>query len=683
MADKRLYRPNALARLQVRLEDYIEGEDDQAQSEGAAASEKLSLLQDRRLELRSELARSIVRRGSTSQRGLRKQLSSVNREISSLQSTESVTRAYQEQEGDLFTVYLVFAPMDVDLTLNSFRFADTCSLTLPFRDAPLDSQNIRAALLEVFMGTTTDEEFAERGQWLIDQKRVRPMFRGYVDSWLTKHGSDAGDAASVEIQARSLEAILIDTRVNALSQAFRVKGNGERISEYVNRVLSQIPAVNGRSGGDQLRSVYFRANPQTEPVLSRKELLRTLQTAKSRSSAGSVQSASASAGASAGQAPGIGEPRVAPPIQEMSAWDLITRACALVGVVPTYDPSLSLGDFQPTGDASTDAGDFILLRPPQTLFDNVEGGVDIAGGAADGFTRLLPDPASTSGEKIQSAVRLMVWGRNILSLETNRNLGRIKAPAVEVRSYNPDAPPAERLLRVQYPSTRRATRMGGAGEGKSLEVEVRNVQGIRDKELLRQIAVSIYESMGRQEMEMTVETRDLASYVDPDGPILPNDEADLLSLRHGMPVRLMVAQEVKDGTGDQVTLSPFSEVQARRRPELRRFLLDQQNRYNRHLDPQLREDMVDRLMDRMGRAIQNQNRTDIFYTRSINHRWSPVDGWGATINLINYMEVRGSPKNLNRDDQAAFAERQVRSSPQPSTPQQARARALRSQGRNP
>lgn len=663
MTDARVYRPACMLRLRIRLEDFTEAADTEAQTERTPFDEKLRNLSKQLNLLRSTQAQLRAAPGveKATLKEIDRKVNQTRRSISTLEAEKSRTAAVTEDLGDGFSIDIITVPTSLDLELNGFRTADTLTATFPFRDAPLISDIIRSAQVDVYGGTVPAEDFANPARWRLAFARSVVMFRGYADSWDTDHGDDT---AQVSISARSLESILIDGKMNALSKSFRVHGDGEKISTYINRVLEQFPPTSGKTGGDRLRAVWFGAAKDEEPVLNRKRLLRSLQTAQSRNDAagGAPQGDPTGGSTPPAQAVGTpGEPRMAQrvPGQEMSVWDLITQACQLAGCLPTYDPSL------PTTEDGVIPADFLLLRPPQTIYEDVTGGVRIAGGAQDGFTRTFLDPITR--DPIRSDIRFMVWGHNVGTFKTSRKLGRIKAPAVEVVSYNPDGAPAERLLSVRYPDTKRATRIGSKGEGKVDEVVTRTVRGIRDKELLKQIAVGMYHSMSRQEVSVDIETDDLASYIDPQQPEAHNNDPDLLRLRPGSPCRVTVAREVKDPSRGLV-LSPLSELYEQRTSEISRFLREQFNRFRPDLPADERQTLVEKQTSRIATAIAAARLTDLFYCRTVTHTWNADSGWEISMELVNFIEARSLPKNLSTTD--LKDDQKLRSHPTVTTPSQ-------------
>lgn len=680
MADRRVYRPAAIIRLKVRLEDYDQdGEPDQVPSELLPFAERLTLLERQETLVSNSLSEAIGAGDTSAIQGLQSSLLGVRRRISRLRAATAAAKAVDENLGDAFSIDFVTVPINMDVDVSSFRSANTFTATIPYRDVPLDSQMIRACLVEAYLGVVSNEDFATTDRWRLSMDQANIVFRGFADDW---NMSQSGDDATISFSARSMESVIIDTQINALSPSYRVKGSGEKISEYVTRVLSSLPSTSGRKGGDQVKAVFFGADANKEPLLDRKALSRVLQTSQSKNKAMAMTGAAGQAatdvsfgGTDQANVAGVGDPRL--PVTaagDLSAWQLIIDACALVGCVPTYDPSAQVGN---------QTGDFILIRPINTIYPDVKQGYRLQGQLVD-FSRTLPNMQKDNRLVPDSNVRIMVWGRNIQTFSSARKLGRIKAPTVEVSSYNPDAPPGQRLLKARYPTTRRATRVDAKGASPAEEVVKRQVNGIRDLNLLKQAAVSLHAAISRPELEVTIETDDLGSYIDPTTPDRHNtfENVDILRLQHGTPLRIGVARQIVNPDDNQFITTPLSDIFEKRPEELYKVLVNQSERFEPSLDSRFRQDKASEMVRRFSNALTNARRTDLFYTRSVKHAWSADGGYMATISVINFLEARVLPSNLSGDDAAADQDLRItQSSGLPTETELATARALNAIGR--
>lgn len=629
--------------MYIRLEENAPEDASNVASESAPFEQQLKIL--RSTEKKEVAKLSEHRRAGNNLEAAKSQrvLNGIRSEITKKQTAAAQTSSQAVQQGDPYSIEVLSAPVDMGCEINSYRMLDTLDVTIPFRDAPFESFIVRSCLIEMYLGQIPPEAFQNPSNNSLPLDKSTIMFRGYVDTWETKHSNSD---AVVQISARSLEKTLVDTKVHPESPLYRVQGDSEKISAYVNRVLSIIPSTSGRTGGSQLRAVYYHADAGEEPVLSRKVLIKALQSASSQSTGGrgvaTVQADSEGTGVG-GAVTGIGQARIAPAMDEMSAWDLITQACSLAGgLVASYDPSVIVDGQR---------GDFILIRPAQTIYDSIDG-LAVRGGAPDGFARNMPDPNSPNVSK-RSEVRFIVWGNNITEVGTSRKLGRIKVPVVEVRSYNPDAPAKERQLVVRYPpvTDKRVTSIGSKGDGGSEEVHVKYLYGVRDKAQLEQHALALYHSIGRNELVINIETSDMTSYFDPNNPDLTQQNTlDMLRVRHGTPIKVLVARQVREGSATGVTqalTSPLSELYERRGSELERFLMEQQGRFNPTQDPEVRQTVVKEMAQRLTGAIQAARTQDLYYCRKARHTYSVEDGWSCSMELVNFIQIRSDPRNMS------------------------------------
>jgi hypothetical protein len=716
---RHMYRPSAIVRLSIRLEEF---KIDNPPPGGLLTEEtpfEQQLKQLRKLETFQTAELASARVQASQSKGptlavsqLETELGKTRSQIAAAESQGPPARGYDESKGDIYSVSILTVPTQFSCDLNTYRSVDTLKVTIPFKDAPFESQNIRSCLVEVYLGTVTSEDFINANRWILKlDGRKNIVFRGYVDDWGTSH--DDTDS-TVELSARSLECILFDSKLDPRGKTFKLKKEGEKISAYVNRILAECPATSGRLGGDQLKAIFYNADPQEEPSLDKTTMNRVLQVSKSRNEnmgtpPGEVgvladDGADTTSGGDTepGGIPQQGVTRMPPAdAKEMSAWDLIVQACSTVGLVPVYDPSLiapsppglennplrgievqSLNLEAGQGPGQTES-DFLLLRPPHTIYGTVDQGFKInpPQPPPEGFLRELPNTNSTGNATIQSEVRFMVWGRNIKSIKTSRKLGRVKVPTLEILGYNPDATPKERNIVVRYPpeDTKRATHRQAKGGGASEEVVRRFVNGIRSKEQLQQIAVALYHAIGRNELVVTIETDDMASFMGPNNPKQPNDDPDILKIRHGTPIRLVVANQVRGSKFEDITLSPLSEVFERRTTELRQFFLDQKQRFSPSLSPATQVAQVEEMVRRISDSIRAARRTDLFYVRQVTHNFSADDGWSANIELINFLEARNIPANFNSDlAKKIDNKRRVKTGKAKPSPNQ---KVLRSQGK--
>jgi hypothetical protein len=146
---------------------------------------------------------------------------------------------------------------------------------------------------------------------------------------------------------------------------------------------------------------------------------------------------------------------------------------------------------------------------------------------------------------VQMQHRTFIYGRNVLSYKPARKYGKGAATNVEVRSYSTAD---KTTLVVRYPAKPDsvATHMlPGAGRGEQ-RVQVVRVTGVTNKDTLKIIAKSAYETIGRNELNVHIKTKNLASFGG------DNEDPDLLDLRSGDALDLLVSRDVDWSTVNDV-----------------------------------------------------------------------------------------------------------------------------------
>jgi hypothetical protein len=218
--------------------------------------------------------------------------------------------------------------------------------------------------------------------------------------------------------------------------------------------------------------------------------------------------------------------------ERCSAWDHVTDVVRGMGLLPVMD------------------GFTLALIAPRTLY-STSGGTALAGGGGE--------------------PRRMVWGRNLRSLSFERVFCGVRAPTIEVRSYDPDqgrtiwarypvaaGQPASGVLgRDVPPAPSRASAVQPSGSANDA-IRVMVVQGVTDPGRLAAVARNAFEQIGRQEISGTFETDEVTSYD------APEDAADLLAMNAGDAVELLMAQADSTDAAQEAagTASTMAEIQA-------------------------------------------------------------------------------------------------------------------------
>lgn len=657
-------RPGVALRLLVRLEDFTNDDGDQAQAEGTPAKST----SDKIIQAASDLAHLKAVRDASGEfdAQLDKEVVLSKARAARVRTGKTASTdaaAPANVPADASTIEIGAVPLDYTLDLNGFRTADKLDFEVDLANLPIPPDLVRSLFVEAFMDEVDVNDFGDPRRWIPRLYQSPPMFRGYAD----EESMTLDDSKlSISVSAQSLEQRLMTLKINPFTRARQIAKGGEPITHYIQKLISTIPEFNGTYGAAMGVRMFPNVKDSDIPHLDSKLFKRSLQSAASRAAAGgNVQGAppapvegepaDPAQDPSNGVPAGVGFPAMAPQVVDVSVWDIITRAAELAGVIPIYDPSIVATD---TNGRPLLGANNILLVPPQNLMETPQNGTTIPGGPVDGFSREVTIGGTS---KIFTNVRLFVWGSNIKNAKWGRKYGRQAAPRVRVVCHNPDAKAGSRVLTAVFPKTLRGTTVSAkgttsAGSGVQKghppiqEEVVRIIREVRDQAALERYAVALYHSIGRQEVTCTIETNDLTSYSDPSSG---KTEPDVLRLRPGACCRVMVG--IQDPASPEMVVNGLSDLMSRRfNPAfLRKALMA--NPANPAVfggDQQQQTAKIEAVLSKLENTFASTRLTDWFYVKNVQHRWSPDDGWSATIELATFQEARNLPSNLAPEDKA-------------------------------
>ena len=367
---------------------------------------------------------------------------------------------------------------------NGIRTADTLSLTIRFQDMPIDPRTIRACAVEFYLGTVSSTEFAAgisgrtraatngteqlnlvADTYLDTQGRSRTNLR--FQGWVDKYKVVAGDGEAL------LELECCDN-TRLLEKQIRppklVIGMEKPIDEAIAEYLSHFPQMAGLTVEYLPTSVAAADIPKLKGVLSHSSFV----------------------------------PNLGPPA----------------------------GGGGATGGASETTLDYLTSIVGQIAHSIRVDGTRLVIQRASNLlgTGPVPRPGDPyQGRNLPSGrypVRALIYGRNVLEYSVERNFARAQPKNVEVRSYDPER---KSVVVARFPDKGDEISNAGPGDGKTdNDFTVYPVSdGIRDKVLLKSIAEEVYSVMGRQELIVTVKTKNLASFGG------DNEDPDLLDMTIG------------------------------------------------------------------------------------------------------------------------------------------------------
>lgn len=456
-------------------------------------------------------------------------------------------------------------PRSCGIERNGLRTADTATVVINHTDAPFDPRIIRACAIEITVGVVdpVDYERGIRGERRPDGSLLSVVERGSARSTRFvgvvdswQVALDADEGDSITLECRDLSAILFDT---PLASATGIDLTLP-IDQGVRAFLDRYPTSRG------IRVTY--GNPGETggdapvPANAAPSVLAARRGRVSRQHRSGDQ--------------------------RMTLWDHITETCTRVGVVPIFV------DYE------------LRILDPRTFYST--------------------DAVET---------RRMVYGRNLTHLEFTRKLGGTKVPTIEVRCYDPGigrtrwarypvagADPRAGVLGESDPAARpsRANETTVSGHAPDERIQTYVVRGVTDGSALYNIARSIFEQVGRQEIEGNFVTSDVRSF-EPVGPI---DQTDLLALDVGEPVELLVAggPRVPVATGALTVAELQSYSRASRVAYLERIGWSTE------------------VAERFAALQDATSFQTIFRSQNVRIDWDADEGLKVTVDFINYITVR-------------------------------------------
>lgn len=492
-------------------------------------------------------------------------------------------------------------PYSCTVEMNSYRLADTARVTLPLARVPFDPRIIRAAQIYIHGGTYSAEEYAESvgptdAPGLLLPNAVpdgRPfagrsteLFRGFIDDWEI----ELGGKNELRITARDLTGRILDQELpeNALKdipmtatldQVIRLMLTGDGAA------LLGVPSRRfGLPGFRGIAVVAETANPlPTLAEIRPPTWYSSSKTVKKGRKGASTQS------------------------QKMSYWDMITDLCVSAGLVCLMRPGETL---QVVGGQFVRPATEIVITDPRTYYE---------------------DTFEEQWNPVEK--RAFIYGHNVETLSIKRKLGGIKTPSIEVRAQ--DSRTGKRLS-AKFPKTKKnnrpTTAQGDAEEVKTFVLD--EISGPNADERLMQAAQSIYEQLGRGEMEVHITTKHLSGLR---YNLDAEEAADIFFLRPADPIIVEIAPAlVENGQVNAYTLFTNSS-------------------YEEQVAAMVAVGLSPEIAGFAATAMQNPFIQREFRTQKIVASWDHNAGWSFEIDAINYLDVRDAVTTIEEADTAGAA----------------------------
>lgn len=411
--------------------------------------------------------------------------------------------------GASTTYTLTVVPRQVEILRNDHRTADTCTITLDFRDFPFDPRTFAAGIVQVALADVG----APDGTIDVDASL---QFAGVID---TPKSTRAEDGATVTLECRDFTAYFLDHMW--ASGAIKID---VPLVDVLAAIVAEVPGADGLQQGF--------SNGLSSLTLS-DVFGRTVYC----------------------------------PQPKDDAWTILCDLCGRVGAVPVV------------------SADMLLILTPADF------GVD-----RNAFMQ--------SGAVTPLSVT-MAYGSNVRSLGYLRRFKEARTLQVEVRAWDEAK---RKVTTARYPTsavvTKRRVSASGTVKEDAAPILPFYVSGAYTDAQLAEVAERVWTEAARQEIEITLETMDLA---DLDGAGLPSV-----------------------GNGTRLTVDIQPSIAADIASESQAEAIARLTSGDRALAVDVATAFVAGFQSANNLAVQ-------FYVREARHSWGRDEGYKVSMTAINYI----------------------------------------------
>lgn len=469
-------------------------------------------------------------------------------------------------------------PRSAVLGLNGIRTASTLSLEVPYADFPVEPRMVRGAGVEFFLGTVTTA--TEWGKGIAGETRVQQARskKGGIAVPLNVIDNEYVDGNGAQRTNLRFQGWVDDLQVTWGDSAPMVKLEcRDNTTLLIDTEAPQRLSINPRVPIDQSFADYLARFPQFSGL--RVEYRPTNLTPPTYAKVLAKTAFRPRQGPAPVQFGGSG--------QSMSVWDYFTDVAGATGHIVKFD------------------GTTVVIQLPRTIYGQK-------------YTPRDDDPYRP--RKLPSGAvlpfRTFVFGRNVSDVSFRRKFSVAGPTTIEVRSYSARE---KRTIVVRYPLKKDRLERGLPGIILPDEkIAQFYVQGVKDQPTLLIVAQQIYEQLGRNELELTVHTRDLWSY---GGSAL---DPDLLDCKPGDTVLFQV-------TADEETAqrSAVAAVARAGRDAASAAAYLQSLGYSADF------------AKAYGDAVRLSWHQPNFRVKRVEMNWEMDGGVDVVVTAVNYLEVRG------------------------------------------
>ena len=381
-------------------------------------------------------------------------------------------------------------PRKFDWGQNGVRTADTLTAELRFVDFPIDPRCVRSAAIEFYLGTVTQQDYAQgmlgitRGdvQGAGTPNASEPL-NVVPDSYLDENGNRRTNLRFTGWVDKwkmhwSEEEPYVELSCRDNTQLFLNQVHPPRLNVSMKQPI------------DLAIATYLSNFPQFAGI-----------TIEYRGQPGDVVPQLDKILAGTAFRPHLGPPPAQGSGDDVVVWDYLTDIAGSIGHVIRLD------------------GNAIVIQRAATMLSGVA-----SGRADDPYKgRYLP-----SGDYPN---RTFVFGKNVKELEISRDFANKETKNVEVRCWSTKG----RLLVARFPTKEARIPTSTPGDSRAdNKWTIVRIQGIDDARVLQRIAEDVYHGRNRNEMEVTVKTKNLASFGG------GNADPDILDLKAGDAIEILV-----------------------------------------------------------------------------------------------------------------------------------------------
>jgi hypothetical protein len=497
----------------------------------------------------------------------------------------------EASDDDARTIGIDVLPLDSRIMRNGLMEADEAEVTFDHRTVPVDPRVLRAVFLDLVIGTVGPDDF-EFGVLGVQRSDGSPLsvvqrqigqdvvlgsstrFVGYVDDWKV---SGEGDGDTISIRARDMTAPLIDQKLPSGVSIDLTQPIADGVQELVDTFAATrgMKVVFGNPIGED--TVQNRGDRGPIPGDTVPKPLKARRGRQSRRKKSGDTS--------------------------MTVWDHIVDTVVATGYLPII------------------RGLSLYIIEPRTFYQGT------------------------------ASAKKLVYGRNLSGLEYARKLGGVsKVPTIEVRCPDPeiartrwarapvkDGQQASGVFGINDPpKANRANNISPGGSAQE-EIKVIPISGVSDGAALERIAQSLYEQIGRQEIEGNFSTDDITAFES-------EEEGDLLNMLPGDAVEVLIAPLNAATTEDSTNTTPGGSVSSLQ--ELNSFTIARRKEFLVNLG------YADLAAERLAEAQEQTHLVTTFRVQDVTIDWSQEEGVSIEGDFVNFIVAREAPQSAQQSASA-------------------------------